>query len=83
MSIWVKYADMIGLLGVTSLITAYYLLNTNKVTARSLLYQLLNFFGAFLIFYSLLFHWNLAAAAIEIVWMLISLIGIYRILRRT
>lgn len=76
-----KLTDMIGIIGVISLLSAYYLLNTNKVTAHSLLYQLLNLAGAFLILYSLLFDWNLPAAMIEIVWMLISIIGIYHIWR--
>ena len=61
------------------LIIAYFLLSTNRMSSQSLNYQLLNFIGASLILFSLLFHFNLASFVIEVIWIIISLIGIYRI----
>ncbi|OGT59263.1 MAG: hypothetical protein A3F14_01185 [Gammaproteobacteria bacterium RIFCSPHIGHO2_12_FULL_43_28] len=75
----VKYADMIGIIGVVLVLVAYYLLSTNKLSSRNLSYPLLNLIGAFLILYSLLFNWNLASVVIEMAWILISVIGLYRI----
>jgi hypothetical protein len=74
-----KTADYVGLSGVTMLIVAYFLLNTSKMTAESMKYQLCNLIGAIFIFYSLMFHFNLSSVAIETCWILISLIGIYRV----
>ena len=76
-----KSADTVGIIGVILLLVAYYLLNINKMTALNLNYQLLNFFGAVFILFSLIFNWNLASALIETAWVLISLLGIYRAMR--
>lgn len=73
-----NFSDAIGIVGVTFVLSAFFLLNTNKLTALMLRYQLLNFFGSWMILYSLLFHWNLASVLIEIAWISISLIGIVR-----
>lgn len=77
-----KASDIVGLLGVILLLIAYYFLNVNKLSALSLIYQLLNLIGSGLILFSLMFDWNLSAVVIEVSWMLISLIGIYRIYYR-
>jgi predicted membrane protein len=71
-------ADSVGLLGVGLLLFAYFLLNTNKLTSQSLQYLWCNLSGAILILYSLLFHFNLASMVIEIAWITISVIGLYR-----
>lgn len=74
-----KIADVIGMIGVVSTLIGYYLLNINKLASTSMVYLLLNFFGSCLILFSLAFHMNISAASIEIAWVLISLIGIYRV----
>ena len=76
-----KSADIVGIAGVILLLIAYYFLNTNKLSADGLNYQLLNFIGASFILFSLFFDWNTASVLIESAWIIISLIGIYRILR--
>lgn len=73
-----RTADYVGLSGVSLLLTAYFLLNTGKVSSRSLKYQFCNLIGAVFIFYSLMFHFNLSSVVIEVCWIIISLIGIYR-----
>lgn len=72
-------ADYIGLSGVSLLLIAYFLLSTNKIPSQSLKYQLLNLIGALCVFYSLMFNFNLSSVVIEICWIIISLVGIYRV----
>lgn len=73
-----QFADISGIIGVVLVLIAYFCLNTNRMSAIDLRYQLLNFIGSWLILYSLYFSFNLASVIIEIAWILISVIGIYR-----
>ena len=59
---------------------AYLLLQLNKLS-NGLLYSTLNALGAGLIVVSLLTNFNLSAFLMEVFWVLISLIGVYRHLR--
>jgi hypothetical protein len=82
MQLLTPYSNMIGMVGVSFILTAYYMLNTHKFSAHDLNYQLLNFIGSWLILFSLLFHWNLSSVIIEIAWISISLIGLVRSFRK-
>lgn len=73
--------DLIGNIGVVVLIVAYLLLQLNKLSSNGLAYSLLNAIGAGLIIISLLVNFNLSAFIIEVFWVLISLVGIYRYFR--
>lgn len=75
---FLQYANAVGILGVSFVLLAYYLLNINKLHSTSLTYLLLNFSGSCFLLFSLLFYWNLSSVIIEIAWISISLIGIYR-----
>lgn len=74
-------SNNIGLVGVAILLLAYLLLSTGRMPSNSMKYQLLNFFGAWLILFSLFFHWNLASFVIEAAWIVISLIGMVQCYR--
>jgi hypothetical protein len=74
-------ADAVGMVGVTAVLIAFYLINTNKLTSLSMGYQVLNLIGSVLLLFSLCFHVNKASVAIEFAWISISLMGIFRILR--
>lgn len=74
-------SNFIGIFGVLLTLIAYYFLNINKLSANSLSYLFLNFFGSWLILFSLMFHWNLSSVIIEIAWISISLIGLVRAYR--
>lgn len=74
--------DIIGIIGVSMVLLAYYLLNLNKVHSVNYTYLSLNLVGSVLILISLLFHWNLSSVIIEIAWIAISLIGFYRAFRK-
>lgn len=75
--------DLIGNVGVVLLMTAYLLLQLNRLSARGLTYSLLNALGASLIVISLLTNFNLSAFVIEVFWIFISLLGIFRYFRQS
>ncbi len=74
-----KISDPIGIIGVILILIAYYLLSVGRWVADSFIYQFLNFIGAWMILFSLYFHWNTASVLIEVAWIVISLIGMYRV----
>jgi len=73
--------DLIGNVGVVMLMIAYLMLQLNKLHSDGLAYSLLNLFGAGLIILSLLVNFNLSAFLMEVFWVLISFVGIYRYFR--
>ena len=73
--------DLIGNIGVVILVTTYLMLQLNKLSSNGLAYSVLNAVGAGLIVISLLVDFNLSALVIEVFWVLISLLGIYRYFR--
>jgi hypothetical protein len=74
--------DIFGIAGVILLVITYLLLQVNKLQSAGLLYSLLNALGASLIILSLLDNFNLSAFLMEAFWVLISLVGVVRYLRR-
>ena len=73
--------DLVGNVGVVILIITYLLLQLNKIRSDDLAYSLLNAGGAGLIVLSLSVNFNLSAMLMEVFWVLISLLGIYRYFR--
>ena len=73
--------DFIGNIGVVLLIITYLMLQLNKLRSDGLAYSLLNAIGAGLIVISLLYDFNLSALLMEVFWVLISFVGIYRYFR--
>ncbi|HKG58621.1 MAG TPA: hypothetical protein VKB05_02500 [Pyrinomonadaceae bacterium] len=73
--------DLIGNVGVVVLMITYLMLQLNKLRSDGLAYSLLNAAGASLIVLSLLVNFNLSAFLMEVFWVLISCVGIYRYFR--
>lgn len=73
--------DVIGNAGVVILMVTYLLLQLNRLRSDDLAYSLLNAIGASLIILSLLVDFNLSALLMEVFWVLISFVGIYRYFR--
>ena len=73
--------DLIGNIGVVTLMIAYLMLQLNKLRSDGLAYSLLNAIGASLITVSLVYDFNLSALVMEVFWILISFVGIYRYFR--
>ena len=73
--------DFVGNIGVVILVMTYLMLQLNKLSSDSLSYSVLNAAGAGLIVVSLPFDFNLSALLMEVFWVLISFVGIYRYFR--
>lgn len=74
--------QFIGFVGMLFVVMAYFLLQTNKYTISSLPYQVLNLVGAILLLISLCVHFNLGSFIIEVFWILITLYGMAKNLKR-
>ena len=70
--------DLVGNIGVVLLMMAYLLLQLNRLSSNGLTYSLINALGASLIVVSMVANFNLSAFVIEVFWIFISLLGIYR-----
>jgi multidrug transporter EmrE-like cation transporter len=73
--------DLIGNIGVIVLMITYLMLQLNRLRSDGLAYSVLNAIGASLIVLSLLVNFNLSAFLMEVFWVLISFVGIYRYFR--
>lgn len=74
----IAWFDIVGSVGVATILATYVLLQTNRLSSDGLLYSILNGGGAALIAFSLLFKFNLAAFIVEAAWVVISIYGILR-----
>jgi predicted membrane protein len=73
--------DTIGMVGTALVVLAYLLLQLEKVSSRSLAYNLMNLMGAVFLLISLCFTFNLASFVIELFWIGASLIGMWKLYR--
>ncbi|HZX80375.1 MAG TPA: hypothetical protein VFE72_05440 [Lysobacter sp.] len=73
--------DVVGLGGTLSILLAFVLLQTRRLSGTGLVYPLLNLFGAVGILVSLLGTFNLSVFLLELAWVAVSLYGIARSLR--
>jgi hypothetical protein len=73
-----SWFDVVGFIGVLLIVVAYLLLQLDKLPSSSPKYSLLNAGGALLIIVSLIFAFNLSAFIMEVFWLLISLVGLWR-----
>jgi len=73
--------DLLGLIGVVLIVVTYLLLQLEKLKSNDLAYSLFNAIGASLIVLSLLINFNLSALLMEVFWVLISLLGVFRYFR--
>lgn len=74
--------DIIGLFGVACVLYAYWALQTERLAAEDWRFSAVNGIGAVLIMVSLFHTFNLASFVIEIVWLAISLYGLWKAWRR-
>lgn len=74
--------DAVGTLGTAIIIITYTLLQVGRVRSEELIYSMLNAAGATLIIVSLYFNFNFPAFVVEFFWLLISLFGVGKYLRR-
>lgn len=72
----IQWYDVIGTVGVGTIIFTYVLLQTGRLRSEQLSYSVLNAAGAALILISLYFEFNLPSVVVEFFWLVISLYGI-------
>ncbi len=77
---WRIFPDIIGLIGVALIAIAYIQIQTQKKQQDTapLSYSVMNLCGSAMLLFSLCFNWNLAAVIIQLIWISISLFGIWR-----
>ncbi len=75
-------SDAIGNCGVVLLLGAFFLLQTGKIKAESVQYNILNGVAAVLLLTNLLVKPNLSGIIIEIWWLCLSIYGYWKISRR-
>lgn len=71
--------NTVGIVGSALIILAYLLLQTGKLSSEQIAYSVLNLVGASCVIFSLSFEFNGAAFTLEAFWVVISVIGIVRI----
>ena len=75
-------AEVIGVTGAACYLITYIAFNYSESFQKSVFYLLLNALSAALILYSTFYFWNLATAITQSCWIVISIAGIIRIMKR-
>jgi hypothetical protein len=73
--------DLVGNVGVVCILGTYLLLQLGRMSPKALSFSLINGLGAVLILVSLSVDFNLSSFIIEIVWLVISAVGVWRSLK--
>ncbi len=73
--------DIIGWIGSIEVILAYGLISYHKITAKSLIYQVLNLTGGAFLIINTVYYGAYPSTAINVVWLVIATIAIVNIFR--
>lgn len=73
--------DVVGVLGSLTILLAFFLQQTGRLSGTAPTYQLLNLFGAGGVLLSLVGAFNPSVALLEGAWVLVSAYGLVRTLR--
>ncbi len=76
-----SFADYVGMAGVVITLIAYLAISTGKISSDTFKYQGLNSAAGLMLLFSLYFHWNTPTVIMESLWVLISVIGMVRVMR--
>jgi len=74
----VTVPDLVGFVGVAFIVVTYFLSQIGRMTVDRPLYPALNAIGALMILFSLYFTFNAASFVIELFWLVISGVGLFR-----
>jgi hypothetical protein len=77
-----KVPELVGYVGVLLIVGAYLLSQIGRMDANRPLFPALNGVGACLVLYSLYYAPNPPSIVIEIFWLIISVVGLVRALRK-
>ena len=73
------WIDIIGWVGSLEVILAYALISYHKITAKSMLYQMLNLTGGAFLIINTIYYGAYPSTAINVVWLIIASIAIFNI----
>ncbi|MCG8389002.1 MAG: hypothetical protein MJA30_25840 [Cytophagales bacterium] len=73
--------DIVGWIGSVEVILAYGLISYHKITAKSIVYQLLNLTGGAFLIINTIYYGAYPSTAINVVWLIIAAVAIVSILR--
>ncbi|MDP8913131.1 MAG: hypothetical protein M3N39_06105 [Pseudomonadota bacterium] len=82
MSAQLVLVETAGWAGALLILAAYLLLSMGKVNGRSALYQAMNVVGAAGFIVNGWYHGALPSAVLNVIWMLIGAVALWRILKR-
>ena len=74
----IAFHDIVGTIGVIMIVSAFFLLQIQRVDSDSAFYSLFNGLGAALILFSLCLEFNLASFMLEFFWLIASIVGLLR-----
>ena len=74
------WANVVGLIGSGMMVVAYAYSNIVR-EMNFTLFNLLNLVGSVLLIWSLTVHFNMASMALEVVWAIIALFGLFKAIR--
>lgn len=77
---WQWFIDPLGWLGSVILVSAYFLISYNRISASSLLYQWMNLVGSILLLINTAFYGAFPSTFVNIIWIIIAIAALYRIL---
>lgn len=78
-----SWHDFLGNAGVFLILLTYLLLQMGRMSPATMSYSLLNGLGAALILVSLFYSFNLSAVIIEVAWLVISIFGVAKAMRKS
>ena len=76
-----EWYNLLGSLGVLLIVGTYLLLQIGRLASERPAFSLLNGAGALFVLVSLIFEFNFAAFVLELFWLVISAIGLWRAFR--
>ncbi len=71
--------DIVGWIGSIEVILAYGLISYHKITAKSLIYQILNFTGGAFLIINTVYYGAYPSTAINVVWLVIAALAMVNI----
>jgi uncharacterized membrane protein len=75
-------AQVIGLVGAAFVLYAYFMISQRKWSEQQKVYHVTNIVGAGFILFSLAFNFNIAAFVIQIFWIVIGVLGLFKLSRQ-
>ena len=73
------FSQIIGWAGMVLIVSAYFLVSTNKISSSNRNYQILNFFGAIFVGINVFYQSAWPAFTLQVVWALIAIFSLFKV----